>query len=82
MENKIKDYHLERVKEIKSKVDLKINEIGSLSVEIYRLEDLKNSARAEIEVLTKSSNDLQQEMFEEYGDITFDINTGEINKKQ
>lgn len=69
---------LENLKSLNLKVKSLKEDIADIEVSLSRLKNKKQSSLFEIEVAAEELSKFQSELFEKYGDVTIDLNTGEI----
>lgn len=69
---------LENLKSLNLKVKSLKEDIADIEVSLSRLKNKKQSSLFEIEIAAEELSKFQSELFDKYGDVTIDLNTGEI----
>jgi len=76
---KIKQEQLDRLIEANRKFrDLKFN-IADIEINFERLKVQKNQMMANIEIAAHDLSSVQEEIYNEYGDVKVNLQTGEFN---
>jgi hypothetical protein len=79
MEKKIKQEQLDRLIDANRKFrDLKFN-IADIEINFERLKVQKAQAMANIEIAAHDLSSVQEEIYNEYGDVQVNLQTGEFN---
>jgi hypothetical protein len=79
MEKKIKQDQLDRLIDANRKFrDLKFN-IADIEINFERLKVQKAQAMANIEIAAHDLSSVQEEIYNEYGDVQVNLQTGEFN---
>jgi len=69
---------LQTLQTIQSETQALINELGEIELIKFQLEDRKQRAKTFLTELTQKETDFNQTIFEKYGRITLNPQTGEI----
>jgi len=79
MEKKIKQEQLDRLIDANRKFrDLKFN-IADIEINFERLKVQKSQSMANIEIAAHDLSSVQEEIYNEYGDVQVNLQTGEFN---
>jgi hypothetical protein len=79
MEKKIKQDQLDRLIDANRKFrDLKFN-IADIEINFERLKVQKSQSMANIEIAAHDLSSVQEEIYNEYGDVQVNLQTGEFN---
>jgi predicted nucleic acid-binding Zn-ribbon protein len=71
---------LENLRDLNKKLSSIKNNIAEIEIAIRNLENKKNIAFSELETLSSDFVNTEKEMTEKYGNITVNLETGEINE--
>ena len=77
--NKIEQNELESLKAFSSEVRELKEEIADIEVSLARLNTKKQGALFQIQVAAEKLTNKQAELFEKYGNVKINLQTGEIN---